>query len=81
MRSTTTAKHPGCSARPPGSACRSGISTLTDPALAALYRHRLVLVRPDLHVAASGTDATDAADIIASVRGMHAATAPADVNA
>jgi FAD-dependent monooxygenase len=54
--------------------------TLTDPALAALYRHRLVLVRPDLHIAWSGTDATDAADMIASVRGMHAATAPADVN-
>jgi FAD-dependent monooxygenase len=55
--------------------------TLTDPALATLYRHRLVLVRPDLHIAWSGTDATDAADIIASVRGMHAATAQADVNA
>jgi 2-polyprenyl-6-methoxyphenol hydroxylase-like FAD-dependent oxidoreductase len=47
--------------------------TLTDPALAALYRHRLVLVRPDLHIAWSGTDATDAADIVASVRGMHTA--------
>jgi 2-polyprenyl-6-methoxyphenol hydroxylase-like FAD-dependent oxidoreductase len=46
--------------------------TLTDPALAALYRHRLVLVRPDLHVAWSGTDATDATDIIAGVRGVQA---------
>jgi FAD-dependent monooxygenase len=55
--------------------------TLTDPALAALYQHRLVLIRPDLHVAWSGTDATSAAEIIASVRGMHAAAAPADVNA
>jgi hypothetical protein len=25
--------------------------TLTDPALAARYHHRLVLVRPDLHIA------------------------------
>jgi 2-polyprenyl-6-methoxyphenol hydroxylase-like FAD-dependent oxidoreductase len=47
--------------------------TLTDPALAALYQHRLVLVRPDLHIAWSGTDSTDAADIVARVRGMHEA--------
>ena len=46
--------------------------TLTDPAVAALYNHRLVLVRPDLHIAWSGTDATEAADIIARVRGMQA---------
>jgi hypothetical protein len=52
---------------------------LTDPALAALYDHRLVPVRPDLHIAWSGTDATDAADIIARVRGMHAAAAPAEI--
>ena len=45
--------------------------TLTDPALASLYGKRLVLVRPDLHIAWSGTDATDAAGIVASVRGMH----------
>jgi 2-polyprenyl-6-methoxyphenol hydroxylase-like FAD-dependent oxidoreductase len=67
-----------------GEAARVGLPvrhlTLTDPALAALYRHRLVLVRPDLHVAWSGTDASSAADIIASVRGMHPATAPATVN-
>jgi 2-polyprenyl-6-methoxyphenol hydroxylase-like FAD-dependent oxidoreductase len=55
--------------------------TLTDPALAALYGHRLVLVRPDLHIAWSGTDATAAAEIIAGVRGMRAAAATADINA
>jgi FAD-dependent monooxygenase len=48
---------------------------LTDPALANLYQHRLVLVRPDLHIAWSGTDATDAARIIACVTGMHAPAA------
>jgi 2-polyprenyl-6-methoxyphenol hydroxylase-like FAD-dependent oxidoreductase len=47
---------------------------LTDPGLATLYQHRLVLVRPDLHIAWSGTDATHAADIVAQVRGMHAAS-------
>ena len=50
---------------------------LGDPALAALYQHRLVLVRPDLHIAWSGTDTANAADVIAQVRGMHAAAAPA----
>jgi len=50
--------------------------TLTDPALADLYQHRLVLVRPDLHIAWSGTEATDAVGIVACVRGMHAAPAP-----
>ncbi|MEZ0365160.1 FAD-dependent monooxygenase [Mycobacterium sp. pUA109] len=54
--------------------------TLTDPALADLYCHRLVLVRPDLHIAWSGTDTTDAAEIVARVRGMHAATST-DANA
>jgi 2-polyprenyl-6-methoxyphenol hydroxylase-like FAD-dependent oxidoreductase len=47
--------------------------TLTDPALATLYQRKLVLVRPDLHIAWSGTDATDATEIIAHVRGMHTA--------
>jgi 2-polyprenyl-6-methoxyphenol hydroxylase-like FAD-dependent oxidoreductase len=55
--------------------------TLTDPALVALYNHRLVLVRPDLHIAWSGTDATDAAGILARVRGMHPAAAPSQVTA
>jgi 2-polyprenyl-6-methoxyphenol hydroxylase-like FAD-dependent oxidoreductase len=59
-----------------GEAARVGLPirhlTLTDPAVAALYNHRLVLVRPDLHIAWSGTDATEAADIIARVRGMQA---------
>jgi len=54
---------------------------LTDPDLASLYQHRLVLIRPDLHIAWSGTDATDGADIIAQVRGMHSWAAPAAVNA
>lgn len=54
---------------------------LTDPDLASLYQHRLVLIRPDLHIAWSGTDATDGADIIAQVRGMHSSAAPAPVNA
>jgi 2-polyprenyl-6-methoxyphenol hydroxylase-like FAD-dependent oxidoreductase len=54
---------------------------LTDPALTALYQDRLVLVRPDLHIAWSGTDATDAENIIARVRGMHTAAAPAHVDA
>jgi hypothetical protein len=53
---------------------------LTDPALAAVYDHRLVLVRPDLHIAWSGVEIT-AAEIIARVRGMHTAAAPTDVNA
>jgi len=51
--------------------------TLTDPVLAALYRHRLVLVRPDLHIAWSSTDVDDAAAIIDRIRGAHLA----DVNA
>ncbi len=75
----------GESSRLLGEAARVGLPirhlTLTDPSLAALYRHRLVLVRPDLHIAWSGTDATDAADIVASVRGMHAAATAAEVNA
>ena len=54
---------------------------LTDPDLTSLYQHRLVLIRPDLHIAWSGTDAIDGADIIAQVRGVHAAAAPAAVNA
>jgi hypothetical protein len=54
---------------------------ITDPAVAQLYRHRLVLIRPDLHVAWSGTDAADAAEIIAQIRGMQPATVPAHAGA
>jgi 2-polyprenyl-6-methoxyphenol hydroxylase-like FAD-dependent oxidoreductase len=75
----------GQSSRLLGEAARVGLPirhlTLTDPSLAALYQHRLVLVRPDLHIAWSGTDATNAADIVASVRGMKAAATAAEVNA
>jgi hypothetical protein len=42
---------------------------LDDPRLRQLYRHQLVLVRPDLHIAWSGTSVSDAADIIGRVRG------------
>ncbi|MFB1298723.1 FAD-dependent monooxygenase [Mycobacterium sp. pW049] len=45
---------------------------LTEPTLMALYQHRMVLVRPDLHIAWSGTTVSDASDIVARVRGMHA---------
>ena len=51
--------------------------TLTDPAFAALYQRRLVLVRPDLHIAWSGTEVATATDVIDRVRGMQ----PAEVNA
>jgi hypothetical protein len=44
---------------------------LDDPRLCQLYRHNLVLVRPDLHVAWSGTTVADPADIIAHVRGAQ----------
>jgi 2-polyprenyl-6-methoxyphenol hydroxylase-like FAD-dependent oxidoreductase len=42
---------------------------LDDPRLRQQYRHHLVLVRPDLHIAWSGTTVADAADIVARVRG------------
>ena len=44
---------------------------LDDPRLRQLYRHHLVLVRPDLHIAWSGTTVADAADVIARVRGAE----------
>jgi hypothetical protein len=44
---------------------------LDDPLLCQLYRHRLVLVRPDLHIAWSGTAVTDPAGIIARARGAR----------
>jgi 2-polyprenyl-6-methoxyphenol hydroxylase-like FAD-dependent oxidoreductase len=46
--------------------------TVPNAALAGLYQHRLVLVRPDLHIAWSGTHTADAAQIVARARGMHA---------
>ncbi|MBV6762308.1 FAD-dependent monooxygenase [Rhodococcus opacus] len=51
---------------------------LTDPALADVYGRRLVLVRPDLQIAWSGTDGSHAAEIVAQVRGMAAAASRAD---
>jgi hypothetical protein len=42
-----------------------------DPQLCQLYGHRLVLVRPDLHIAWSGTAIADPADIIARARGAR----------
>jgi hypothetical protein len=44
---------------------------LDDPRLCQLYRHRLVLVRPDLHISWSGTTVTDPADIVARARGAR----------
>jgi 2-polyprenyl-6-methoxyphenol hydroxylase-like FAD-dependent oxidoreductase len=43
--------------------------TLDDARLRQLYRHHLVLIRPDLHIAWSGTTVTNPADILARVRG------------
>lgn len=44
---------------------------LTDPAIATVYGRRLVLVRPDLQIAWSGTDAAHAAQIVDQVRGVN----------
>jgi hypothetical protein len=44
---------------------------LDDPRLCQLYGHCLVLVRPDLHIAWSGTTVTDPADIVATARGAR----------
>jgi 2-polyprenyl-6-methoxyphenol hydroxylase-like FAD-dependent oxidoreductase len=44
---------------------------LDDARLRRLYHHRLVLIRPDLHVAWSGTDVPAPADVIAWVRGGY----------
>jgi 2-polyprenyl-6-methoxyphenol hydroxylase-like FAD-dependent oxidoreductase len=43
---------------------------LDDPRLCRLYDHRLVLVRPDLHIAWSGSTVTDPAAIIGRARGV-----------
>jgi 2-polyprenyl-6-methoxyphenol hydroxylase-like FAD-dependent oxidoreductase len=42
---------------------------LDDPRLRQLYRCRLVLIRPDLHIAWSGSTVADPAEIVARVRG------------
>ena len=42
---------------------------LDDPRLRQLYSRRLVLVRPDLHIAWSGPTVADPAAVIARVRG------------
>ncbi len=42
-----------------------------DPQLCQLYGHRLVLVRPDLHIAWSGTTVADPAEVVARVRGAR----------
>jgi FAD-dependent monooxygenase len=44
---------------------------LDDRRLCQLYGHRLVLVRPDLHIAWSGATVADPADIIARARGAR----------
>ena len=44
---------------------------LDDPRLCQLYGHRLVLVRPDLHIAWSGTTVADPAEVVARVRGAR----------
>jgi 2-polyprenyl-6-methoxyphenol hydroxylase-like FAD-dependent oxidoreductase len=44
---------------------------LDDPRLCQLYGHRLVLVRPDLHIAWSGTAVADPAEVVARVRGAR----------
>jgi 2-polyprenyl-6-methoxyphenol hydroxylase-like FAD-dependent oxidoreductase len=53
--------------------------TLDDPRLRKLYAHRLVLVRPDLHIAWSGTTIADPAEVVARVRGVkpRASSSPA----
>jgi hypothetical protein len=43
-----------------------------DPHCRSLYENQLVLVRPDLHIAWSGTTVTDAEAIIRRVRGVSA---------
>lgn len=43
-----------------------------DPHCRSLYQNRLVLVRPDLHIAWSGNTVSDAEAIIGRVRGVSA---------
>jgi hypothetical protein len=49
---------------------------LTELWLRELYGHRLVLVRPDLHIAWCGTAAEPAAEIIDVMRGAVATRTP-----
>jgi FAD-dependent monooxygenase len=44
---------------------------LDDRRLCQLYGHRLVLVRPDLHIAWSGTTVADPAEVVGRVRGAR----------
>ena len=44
---------------------------LDDPRLCQLYGHRLVLVRPDLHISWSGTTVANPADVVARARGAR----------
>jgi 2-polyprenyl-6-methoxyphenol hydroxylase-like FAD-dependent oxidoreductase len=44
---------------------------LDDSRLCELYGHRLVFVRPDLHIAWSGTTIADPAEVVARVRGAR----------
>lgn len=48
------------------------VLTLTEPHLSALYGNRLVLVRPDLHIAWSGADMSDAAGTLMRISGFTA---------
>ena len=45
------------------------VADITDSAIAQLYERRLVLVRPDGHVAWRGTEIADAPAVIDRVRG------------
>jgi 2-polyprenyl-6-methoxyphenol hydroxylase-like FAD-dependent oxidoreductase len=44
---------------------------LDDPRLCQLYGHRLVLVRPDLHIAWSGATVADPAEVVGRARGAR----------
>jgi hypothetical protein len=48
------------------------VHDIAAPAIAALYERKLVLVRPDGHVAWRGNEVSDASRIIATARGAEA---------